>query len=82
MGLVAALSSTRTDAVLHRLSSRDWRHVVRPRARDRSRARDGKLKFGTVSGAVLAVLAEAGAPLRFVEIQVVREAVPERRGNP
>jgi hypothetical protein len=34
----------------------------------RDRARDGKLKFGTVSRAVLSVLGDAGRPLRFIEI--------------
>jgi len=38
-----------------------------PAAR-RDRSRDGKLKFGTVSGAVLAVLAEADSPMRYIDI--------------
>jgi hypothetical protein len=43
--------------------------VRRRPAAPRDRSRDGKLKFGTVSSAVLAVLAEADSPLRYVEIQ-------------
>ena len=68
MGLVAVLSNIETVALFHRLTRRDWRKVRRPAPRPRDRALDGKLKFGTVSSAVLAVLAEAEAPLRFIEI--------------
>jgi hypothetical protein len=42
--------------------------VRRPPPKPRDRALDGKLKFGTVSSAVLAVLAEARGPLRYIEI--------------
>ena len=68
MGLIAVLSNIQTEALFQRLTRRDWRPVRRPPARRRDRARDGKLKFGTVSGAVLAVLAESRAPMRFIEI--------------
>jgi hypothetical protein len=68
MGLVAVLSNMETGAVLQRLTGRDRRQVWRSPPRSRDRSRDGKLKFGTVSGAVLAVLAEAGGPLRYIEI--------------
>ena len=67
MGLVAVLSNTQTEVLFQRLTGRDWRQVRRP-ARARDRSRDGKLKFGTVSGSVLAVLAEADGPLRYIEI--------------
>jgi hypothetical protein len=40
---------------------------------------DGKLRFGTVSGAVMDVLAAADRPLRYVEI---RAAVEQRLGMP
>src|SRR6266508_2166040 len=68
MGLVAVLSNIQTEARFQRLTRRDWRQVRRPSPGTRDRARDGKLKFGTVSGAVLAVLAEARSPLRYIEI--------------
>jgi hypothetical protein len=68
MDLVAALSNNGTEVLLQRLTRRGWRRVRRPPPRPRDRARDGKLKFGTVSGAVLAVLAEAPGPLRYIEI--------------
>ena len=59
MGLVAVLSNIQTEALFQRLTRRDWQQVRRPPSRPRDRARDGKLKFGTVSRAVLAVLADA-----------------------
>ena len=62
------LSNIQTEARFERLTRRDWRQVRRPSPGNRDRARDGKLKFGTVSGAVLAVLAEARSPLRYIEI--------------
>ena len=68
MGLVAALSNTQTEILFRRLTGRDWRQVHRPPPRRHDQSRDGKLKFGTVSGAVVAVLAEAGGPLRYIEI--------------
>ena len=68
MGLVAVLSNIQTEARFERLTRRDWRQVRRPSPGTRDLARDGKLKFGTVSGAVLAVLAEARSPLRYIEI--------------
>ena len=49
-------------------SHRGWRQVRRPPVAPRDRSRDGKLKFGTVSGAVLAVLVEADSPMRYAEI--------------
>lgn len=68
MDLVAALSNIQTEALFQRLTRRDWRQVHRTPRRPRDRACDGKLKFGTVSRAILSVLADAGAPLRFIEI--------------
>jgi hypothetical protein len=76
MGLVRVLSNNRTGPLLQRLTNRDWRQVQRKPPLSRPA---GKLKFGTVSGAVMAVLAEAGAPMRYVEI---RAAVEERLGVP
>jgi hypothetical protein len=68
MDLIAALSNIQTEALYERLTRRDWRQVRRRPAKPRDRARDGKLKFGTVSSAVLAVLAQKGEPMRFIEI--------------
>jgi hypothetical protein len=68
VGLVAALSNNATGLVYQRLTARDWTQVRRPPARPRDRSRDGKLKFGSVSGVVLEILAEAAEPLRFIEI--------------
>jgi hypothetical protein len=78
MGLVAVLSNIEREALFQRLTRRDWRRVRRPPPRPRDRARDGKLKFGTVGGAVLAVLAEAQGPLRYIEIHArVNELLPD-----
>jgi hypothetical protein len=79
MGLAAVLSNTETETLFQRLTGRDWRQVHRERSQLRVRSRDGKLKFGTVSGAVVAVLAEAGGPLRYIEIQ---RRVELRLGHP
>jgi len=68
MGLVAVLSNIQTEALFQRLTRRNWRQVRRTPPRPRDRACDGKLKFGTVSQAVLSVLADAGGPLRVIEI--------------
>jgi hypothetical protein len=62
------LSNSPTGVLFQRLTRRDWRKVRRPAATRRDRTADGKLKPGTVSRAVLVVLAEAREPLRFVEI--------------
>jgi hypothetical protein len=43
----------------------------------RDRARDGKLTFGTVSGAVLTILSQTGEPMRFIEIHASVEALLE-----
>ena len=75
MGLIAVLSNIQTEALYERLTRRDWRQVTRPPLRARDRARDGKLKFGTVSSAVLAVLAQKGKPMRFIEIHASVEAL-------
>jgi hypothetical protein len=68
------LSAIQAEALFQRLTRRDWRQVRRRPPRPRDRSLDGKLKFGTVSGAVLAVLAEACTPLRFIEIHAQVEA--------
>lgn len=75
MGLAAALSNAETTALYQRLTKRDWRQVKRAAAKPRDRARDGKLKFGTVSGALLQVLSEADATLRFIEIHARVESL-------
>jgi hypothetical protein len=75
LGLVAVLSNIQTEALFQRLTRRDWRQVRQPPPRPRDRARDGKLKFGTVSGAVLTVLAQTGKPMRFIEIHASVEAL-------
>lgn len=77
MGLVRVLSNTQTGVLYQRLTKRDWRQVPRHRSEPQDRSRDGKLRFGTVSGAVLSVLAAADGPMRYVEI---RAAVEQRLG--
>jgi len=68
MDLVAVLSNFHTEALYQRLTGRDWRQVRRPPPKPRDRTRDGKLKFGVVIEAVVAVMAEAGRPFRYIEI--------------
>jgi hypothetical protein len=78
------LSNIHTEALLQRLTSRGWRQVRRTPTRSRDRSRDGKLKYGTVSGAVVAVLGQSGSPLRFVEIHARVEGLlgmPIARGS-
>jgi hypothetical protein len=77
MGLVAVLSNTEREALFQRLTRRDWRRMRRPPAKPRDRAPDGKLKFGTVSAAVLAVLTRTGEPMRFIGIHVSVEELLE-----
>lgn len=69
------LSNIQTEALYRRLTRRDWRQVTRAPLRARDRARDGKLKFGTVSGAVLTVLGQTCEPMRFIEIHASVEAL-------
>jgi len=73
--VAVGVGQIQTDALYQRLTRRDWRQVRRPPARPRDRAGDGKLRFGTVSGAVLAVLAHAGKPMLFIEIHASVEAL-------
>ena len=68
MDLGALLSNFETEALYTRLTERDWQQVARVQANRRDRSRDGKLKFGTVSGAVLKVLAMAEGSMRLIEI--------------
>ena len=75
VGLAAALSNSETAALYQRLTKRDWRQVKRAATKPRDRARDGKLKFGTVIGALLQVLTEADTTLRFIEIHAGVEAL-------
>src|SRR5712691_453540 len=75
-------SNIQTDARFERLTRRDWRQVRRPSPGTRDLARDGKLKFGTVSGAVLAVLAEARSRLRYIEISRQGLRTPNRHADP
>lgn len=68
MDLTGVLSNYATADLYERLTKREWRHVPRVQLIRRDRSRDGKLKFGTVSGAVLDVLARAPGSMRFIEI--------------
>jgi hypothetical protein len=73
--LSALLSNFETEALYKRLTEPYWQQVARVQEKRRDRSRDGKLKFGTVSGAVLEVLARAEGPLRFIEIHREVEAL-------
>lgn len=68
MGLVEVLSNPQTEVIFQRLTKRAWKQVGRSPVSPRDRSRDGKLKFGTVSTAVLVILARAESPLRLIEI--------------
>lgn len=68
MDLSALLSNFDTAALYKRLTERSWQQVPRVQGKRRDRSRDGKLRFGTVSGAVLEVLGRAEGPMRFMEI--------------
>jgi hypothetical protein len=68
MDLTGLLSNFETGALYKRLTERDWQQVARVEGKRRDRSRDGKLKFGTVSRAVLEVLARSDGSMRFVEI--------------
>lgn len=68
MDLSALLSNSETEALYKRLTERDWQQVARVQGKRRDRSRDGKLKFGTVSGAALEVLARTDGSMRFIEI--------------
>jgi hypothetical protein len=84
MDLAALLSNFETEILFQRLTNRDWRQVARA-ARVRSdRSRDGKLRFGTVSGAVLQILHRSQGPMRFVDIHQEVEHLlgfPVHRGS-
>jgi hypothetical protein len=75
MDLTGLLSNFETEALYKRLTEREWRQVGREQRKCRDRSRDGKLKFGTVSGAVLEVLARAEGSMRFIEIHREVEAL-------
>lgn len=84
MDLSALLSNFETQALYKRLTERDWQQVARVQGKHRDRSRDGKLKFGTVSGAVVAVLARSETSMRFIEIHPEVElllAFPVARGS-
>jgi hypothetical protein len=68
MDLCALLSNFEMEALYKRLTEREWQQVPRVQGKRRDRSRDGKLKFGTVSGAVLEVLARSDESMRFIEI--------------
>jgi hypothetical protein len=68
MDLSALLSNSEAEALYKRLTERDWQQVARARGQRSDRSRDGKLKFGTVSRAVLEVLGRSEGSLRFIEI--------------
>src|SRR4051812_23278076 len=74
MDLTAALSNHETARLYQRLTERGWRRVARVQGKRRNRTSNGKLRFGTVSGAVLQILHRAPSPMRFIEIhQAVEE---------
>jgi hypothetical protein len=82
MDLVAVLSNSETKSVYKRLTERQ--QVARVRGKRRDRSRDGRPKFGTVSGAVLAILVQVEGSMRFVEIhREVEEllGIPVRRSS-
>jgi len=84
MDLSALLSNSETEALYKRLTKRDRQQVARVQVKPRDRSRDGKLKFGTVSGAVMEDLARAEGPKRYIEIhREVEELLrmPVRRGS-
>lgn len=68
MDLNALLSSFATEARYKRLTDRDWPQVIREHGKRSDRSRDGKLKFGTVTGTVVEVLRRSVGSMRFVEI--------------
>jgi hypothetical protein len=68
MDLTGLLSNSETEALYQRLTERNWEQVACVQGKRRDRSRDGKLKFGTVSGAVLEVLRRAEGSMRFIEI--------------
>jgi hypothetical protein len=72
--LAALLSNSGTTTLYQRLTKRDWQQVGRLQAKRSDRARDGKLKYGTVITALLAVLAQADGPMRYIEIHREIEA--------
>jgi exonuclease VII small subunit len=73
--LTGLLSNFETEALYKRLTERDWQQVARVQRKPRDRSRDGKLRFGTVSGAVLEVLAQTEGSMRFIEIHREVEAL-------
>ncbi len=79
MDLTGLLSNFDTEALYKRLTERDWQQVPRVQGKRRERSPDGKLRFGTVSGAVVEVLARAESSMRFIEIH---SAVEELLGFP
>ena len=84
MDLTGLLSNFETEALYKRLTERDWQQVARVQGKRRERSRDGKLKFGTVSGAVLEVLGRSDASMRYIEIHCEVERLlgfPVARGS-
>jgi len=75
VGLAAVLSNFETEVIFKRLTKRDWQQVARLQLKRSDRARDGKLKNGTVVTALLAVLAQADGPMRYIEIHQAVEAM-------
>jgi hypothetical protein len=82
--LPPCFQTLRRRSLFQRLTNRDWRQVARA-ARVRSdRSRDGKLRFGTVNGAVLQILHRSQGPMRFVDIHQEVEHLlvfPVHRGS-
>ena len=66
--LIQVLSHEVTTTRLERLSKRNWRKTVRSDSSPIGTTPTSRRKFGSVGDAVTAVLAEAGADLRFIEV--------------
>jgi hypothetical protein len=71
MDLVGALSNPDLEVLIQRLTSHKGHHAsrLRPRARHAGGWPDGRRKFGSVSGAVIQVLDQAGSDMRVGDIR-------------
>jgi len=70
MALIGRLSNQKTTSLYQCLMSRDWRKPRPERRAERVGPHpDGRRSFGSVSGTIIQVLAQAGAELRVSEIQ-------------
>ena len=69
MDLTGRLSNHDLTTVLQRLTAHDWKQAAAPQRSRSGIAPDGRRKFGTVSDAIVQVLATADSDLRVREIQ-------------